>query len=68
MFWVYHNKKGKATLHKAFCESCNAGMGLSGAVDQSGKWEGPFEDIDEAKASTEVALIPCRKCRPDRDW
>ena len=54
MFWIYHNKKGKATLHKAFCEACNAGLGISGALDQSGKWQGPFEDIEEAKASTQV--------------
>lgn|GEM_PF-3708107 len=67
MFWIYVNK-GKATLHRGACVDCNDGTGKTGSVDSSGKWQGPFELLEDAKPEKGEDIRPCRKCHPNIDW
>jgi len=66
MFWIYVNK-GKATLHRGACADCNDGTGKTGNVDLSGKWQGPFESLEEL-TDDGVDIKPCKKCHPNIDW
>ena len=63
MFWIYV-RKGKAVLHNARCDDCNFGLGKSGSVDLSGKWEGPFELLEDVRPPQGLELKPCPKCQP----
>lgn len=67
MLYIYVNK-GTATLHRGRCEDCNFGTGKTGSVDLSGKWLGPYELLEDAKAPDGIKLRACKKCRPERDW
>lgn len=52
-FWVYENTvHRKARVHRAGCSFCSDGRGLHGAGQTlSGKWFGPFPDLDGAVAA-----------------
>jgi hypothetical protein len=52
-FWVYENTiHRKARIHRADCSFCSDGRGLHGGGQTvSGKWFGPFPDLDGAVAA-----------------
>jgi hypothetical protein len=52
-FWVYENTvHRKARVHRADCSFCSGGSGLhGGGPSLSGKWLGPFPDLDGAVAA-----------------
>lgn len=68
MFWIYQNGNSKATLPRGGCVDSNFGTRKKDRIDLSGKWDGPFELLEDAKPKERIKLIPCRKCRPEEDW
>ena len=60
-FWAYENwtNARKVTLHAGHCGFCKEGRGRSGkgTKPENGRWLGPFESLDAARAAAE-ALPP----------
>jgi hypothetical protein len=52
-FWVYENTiHRKARVHRADCSFCSDGRGIHGGGQTiSGRWFGPFPDLDSAVAT-----------------
>jgi F-type H+-transporting ATPase subunit beta len=54
-YWTYENWRArghKAVVHLGTCRFCNQGQGLSGGTRQdNGKWHGPFDSLEKAKAA-----------------
>ena len=56
-FWVYENwtADNKAVLHVGSCGHCNEGKGCHDTPhgESHGKWHGPFDSLEAAKAAAE---------------
>jgi len=70
MIWAYENWRAhghRATIHRADCGSCNAGVGVHGGGETAnGKWLGPFRTVDEARSavSKSAMIRECARCSP----
>jgi hypothetical protein len=49
VWWVYENlPRRRARLHVAECSFCNNGQGLHDSTAPTGRWYGPFTNVDAA--------------------
>jgi hypothetical protein len=57
--WVVHT----AVVHHGWCRSCNHGAGqFGGGTTKNGKWHGPYQTEDMARAAPIRASSMLRDC------